>query len=189
MRSQLIALIGIALIVGACRDFPDVAADRALDVAPSTSPTTIGPAPVEPRDAQLPADRDVDDIVFEPVPVPVEPPAPKPQRGLPTPPPNRSGPPAVPPPVDEPVVEEALSNLADRLGIGIDVIDVLDARAVTWRDGSVGCPEPGLAYSQALVPGWLVVLRVDDGSFRYHASENRHPFFCATPEAPLEGAA
>ena len=31
------------------------------------------------------------------------------------------------------------------------------AEAVTWRSGALGCPEPGMAYTQALVEGYHVV--------------------------------
>ena len=91
-------------------------------------------------------------------------------------------------PVTDPRVVAATENLADRLEPGA-VIDVLDAREVTWRDGSVGCPSPDLAYTHALVPGFLVVLRSDDTSYRYHSAGDLMPFLCETPQAPLEGSA
>ena len=38
-------------------------------------------------------------------------------------------------------------------------LKVLSAEAVTWSDGSLGCPEPGMMYTQALVPGYRVQIR------------------------------
>ena len=90
---------------------------------------------------------------------------------------------------DDVRVVAAVSDLAGRLDQSSDAIEVLDARDVTWRDGSVGCPTPGMAYTHALVPGFLVVLRSGDSSYRYHAAGNLMPFLCETPQAPLEGSA
>ncbi|NNC91548.1 MAG: hypothetical protein HKN80_03550 [Acidimicrobiia bacterium] len=83
----------------------------------------------------------------------------------------------------------AIADLAERLNVDATTIEVLDAREVTWRDGSVGCPSRGLAYTQAEVPGYLVVLRAGDTSYRYHAADARAPFLCETPQTPLEGSA
>ena len=38
----------------------------------------------------------------------------------------------------------------------------VSAAAVTWSDGSAGCPEPGMMYTQALVPGYRIVLQAGD---------------------------
>ena len=82
-----------------------------------------------------------------------------------------------------------MADLSERLAVEESTIDVLDARAVTWRNGSVGCPQPDLAYTQALVPGGLIVLRVGDWSYRYHAADGGPFFYCENPQAPLEGGA
>jgi hypothetical protein len=45
------------------------------------------------------------------------------------------------------------------------------AEAVTWADGSIGCPQPGMLYTQALVPGYRIELRAPDGKvLTFHAS-------------------
>ena len=48
-------------------------------------------------------------------------------------------------------------------------ITVVSTDEVTWRDGSIGCPEPGMNYTQALVPGVRVVLELDGVRYEYHA--------------------
>ena len=35
------------------------------------------------------------------------------------------------------------------------------AKAVTWPDSSLGCPSPGVSYTQALVDGLRVIVTVD----------------------------
>jgi hypothetical protein len=32
------------------------------------------------------------------------------------------------------------------------------AESVVWSDGSLGCPEPGMEYTQALVNGYWVIV-------------------------------
>ena len=65
------------------------------------------------------------------------------------------------------------------------------AESVTWSDGSLGCPQPGVMYTQALVPGWRVRLRGPAGEMDYHASLRGAQVLCplgrATP--PVPGAA
>jgi hypothetical protein len=39
-----------------------------------------------------------------------------------------------------------------------------------WSDGALGCPEPGQAYTQAIVDGYQVIIDHNGQSFDYHAS-------------------
>ena len=68
-----------------------------------------------------------------------------------------------PAPVQGPVVttlqsatDAALTDAASRTGIKRTELEVLSAEAVTWSDGSLGCPQPGMMYTQALVPGFRI---------------------------------
>ncbi|MDT0166757.1 hypothetical protein Q9R32_14475 [Actinotalea sp. AC32] len=81
----------------------------------------------------------------------------------------------------------AVADLAARLDVAPEQITVVRADAVTWRDGSMGCPRPGMSYTQALVEGTLVVLEVDGRRYEYHSGGRRAPFLCESPEAPVGG--
>ncbi len=63
--------------------------------------------------------------------------------------------------------------------------------AVTWADGSLGCPRPGMAYTQALVPGWRLIVRDGGRELVYHASRRGQWVSCAAGRArpPVPGAA
>jgi hypothetical protein len=63
--------------------------------------------------------------------------------------------------------------------------------AVTWGDGSLGCPAPGRMYTQALVPGWRFVVRDGERELLYHASRRGHWVQCPKGRAarPLPGDA
>ncbi len=49
--------------------------------------------------------------------------------------------------------------LADHQVTGEPVLQ--SAEAVTWPDSSLGCPSPGVVYTQALVDGMRVIVTVD----------------------------
>jgi len=55
---------------------------------------------------------------------------------------------------------------------------------VVWSDGALGCPQPGLAYTQALVPGWRVRVEVAGAApLTYHASRRGQWLLCPAGRA------
>ena len=154
-------MVAVALVLSACG--PAAVAELAAEpeVPPAAAPPVVAPPIGEAPAVAAPDVRDatpqpIAEPRLIPVPAPAPDPTPKPVRpNLPTPPPSRSAPgvpvPETPPPGiphDDARVAAAVAALADWLGVDAVTIEVLDARRVTWRDGSVGIPAPGLAYSQ-----------------------------------------
>ncbi len=84
----------------------------------------------------------------------------------------------------------AKADLARRLEIPADGIEVLEAKEVTWPDASLGCPEAGMAYAQVLTPGVLIVLTVAGERYRYHGRMGAVPASCPPGRAgqPLPAA-
>jgi hypothetical protein len=84
----------------------------------------------------------------------------------------------------------ARADLERRLAVGktSDPVRVVLAEAVTWPDGAVGCPQPGMTYTMALVPGYRVVFAVGAGAaerrYAYHAGRNGPLAYCANPGSP-----
>ncbi len=76
------------------------------------------------------------------------------------------------------LLDAILVDLAGRLGVSADAIEVVRDEAVVWNDGSLGCPEPGMMYTQALVDGYWVVLEYGDQSYDYRASEGGYFRLC-----------
>lgn len=64
------------------------------------------------------------------------------------------------------------------IGQPLSEVTILEAREVTWSSGAIGCPKPGLSYTQALVDGFLVVLSTKAGLAYYHASGGRPASLC-----------
>jgi hypothetical protein len=63
--------------------------------------------------------------------------------------------------------------------------------AVTWPDGSIGCPRPGQMYTQAVVPGYRVIVTDGTREVIYHASARGYWILCPAGRAfaPLPGGA
>ena len=74
-------------------------------------------------------------------------------------------------------------DLATRLGLTTDEIRVSGATPVSWRSGALGCPKPKMSYTDALVAGIWIVLRVDGTTYRYHAATGGQPFYCPDDRA------
>jgi hypothetical protein len=85
------------------------------------------------------------------------------------------------------MIEAALDDAANRSTTARADIKVTSAEAVTWPDGSLGCPQPGMMYTQALVAGYRIVLQAGEQVLNYHASSRGKPLFCpaARAKAPL----
>ena len=85
------------------------------------------------------------------------------------------------------VTKSALADAAQRTGFEPGALKVLSAEAVTWSDGSLGCPQPGMMYTQALVPGYRVRIQAGEHVLDYHAGRSGQPALCRA-ERSLEPA-
>jgi hypothetical protein len=84
-------------------------------------------------------------------------------------------------PAFQPLVDEAIDDLARRLAIDRSGVAVIEVRAVVWPDGSLGCPRPGMMYPQVQQDGILIRLRAQAREFSYHGGGTRRPFLCENP--------
>ncbi len=72
-----------------------------------------------------------------------------------------------------PQIMRAREDLARRLGVPPGDIRPLAGTQQKFTDGSLGCPEPGKMYSQALVDGWVLTLRHGSRDYTYHTDGER----------------
>lgn len=79
------------------------------------------------------------------------------------------------------LVDIAVKDLAERIGVEQADIKVLQAEFVSWRDSSAGCPKPGYEYMQVITNGSRIVLSAGDRDYHYHSGGNRAPFLCENP--------
>ena len=75
-------------------------------------------------------------------------------------------------------VDLAVADLATRLSIDASGITTISAKGVTWPDGSLGCPQPGMVYTQVTVDGALIELGAGGATYSYHSGGSRAPFLC-----------
>lgn len=87
--------------------------------------------------------------------------------------------------VPEAVLASLLEDAAARTGADPATARILRAEAVTWSDGSLGCPEPDMFYTQALVPGYWVVIELGGQTLDYRVGAHGAFRLC---EQPAPGA-
>lgn len=79
-----------------------------------------------------------------------------------------------------PVIEQATADLAQRLDINDEAVQVLRAESVVWPDASLGCPQPGMNYKQVPEDGALIILQAQGVVYEYHIGGSRGLFLCET---------
>lgn len=97
--------------------------------------------------------------------------------------PDEAAQPTAPPPV-----KAALEDAARQTGIAVASLRVTRLERVTWLDGSLGCPEPDMMYTQALVPGFRIRIEAGGKSLDYHADAGGTVLLCP-PERAVPPAA
>lgn len=153
MRRMLAIALLLAMAVAACGAGDDVTGTT------TGGGGTVGgdqETPIDPTDASLPRNTVPDR--FDPAAQPIE-------GGTPT---------------TGEVPDRILSLLLEDAGTQADgsPYDVVLAEVVVWSDGSLGCPEPDVMYTQALVDGYRVVLQGDEGAIDYRVGQNDFFFRC-----------
>ena len=82
----------------------------------------------------------------------------------------------------EHLLAPVLADAARRTGQPVGDLVVEGAWRRTWSDGALGCPQPGMYYTQALVPGWQVLLRAGEQTLDYRLSDRGVFFPCEDAE-------
>lgn len=73
--------------------------------------------------------------------------------------------------VPQQIIDQIRAEASTATPAAPETIEVALAEAVLWSDGSLGCPQPGMAYTQALVEGYRVVLEADGELLDYRTSQ------------------
>lgn len=87
------------------------------------------------------------------------------------------------------MTEAALDEAARQTKLDRARLKVISAEAVTWPDGSLGCPRPDMAYTQALVPGYRIRVQAGAEVLDFHASRRGQLVLCppARSTEPVAG--
>lgn len=55
---------------------------------------------------------------------------------------------------------------------------LVSATSVTWDSGALGCPQPGMSYTQALVDGMQVIVEADGKTYDFRFGRGDSPVLC-----------
>ena len=91
--------------------------------------------------------------------------------------PSASVPSGSPVSVPEAKLQAIRTDLAGR-GVNADQLEVVSAESVTFNDGSLGCPQPGVQYTQAQVDGMRVVVSAGGTNYDYRFGNTDSPHLC-----------
>jgi hypothetical protein len=79
------------------------------------------------------------------------------------------------------IVDPIVADAAARLSVDPAAVSIVSAQAETFSDGSLGCPEMGVMYTQALVDGYHVVVAANGTQLDYRGSVPGEFRLCKNP--------
>jgi hypothetical protein len=78
-------------------------------------------------------------------------------------------------------VDQARQAAATKAGVTLADVTVSSVTAVNWPTSALGCPQPGIMYSQLVTPGYKIVVSANGQSFEYHSDRGSHVVTCPAP--------
>jgi hypothetical protein len=139
--------------VSAEQSQPQPAADTRPQKGPIQEPT-INPPESDSNPPQLPAPTVGSIVITNTTATPVSP--------------ESSASALTPTPALQELAEKAKADLADRLKVSIDQIDLLKIVPAKWPYDSVGCPLPDGGSIDTSTPGYQILLNANDEQYMYH---------------------
>lgn len=76
-----------------------------------------------------------------------------------------------------------VADAAKRFNVAESAVVLARAERLTWSDGALGCPEPGVAYTQVLVAGFRVDATTSAGTLTYHTDSRGSVVSCGVRSA------
>ena len=65
------------------------------------------------------------------------------------------------------ILDPILNEAAALANVAPEQLVIVRAETAVWNDGSLGCPETGMQYTQALVNGYWVVIEADGKKYDF----------------------
>jgi hypothetical protein len=78
------------------------------------------------------------------------------------------------------VLDPVVAEVARLASVPIDQVIVVSAEDVTFPDGSLGCPQPGMVYTQALVDGYKIVAEAGGKTYDFRGTGSTFRLCTAT---------
>lgn len=91
--------------------------------------------------------------------------------------------------VPQEILDNLMADMATRAEADLNEFTIRRAEQVVFPDGSLGCPEPGQAYTMALVNGYVVEIEVDGDVYDYRITDKGFFKLCESKRrfVPVEG--
>ena len=86
------------------------------------------------------------------------------------------------------LLAQIIADAAERAGVSDSDLTVIRDESVIWNDGSLGCPEPGVMYTQALVDGYWIVVAIGGIEYDYRVGAKGGFKLCSRPLPPSESS-
>jgi hypothetical protein len=80
------------------------------------------------------------------------------------------------------VIDPVVAEVARLAGVPVTEVTVISAEEVTFPDGSLGCPVPGMSYTQALVDGYKIVAEAGGKTYDFRGTGSTFRL-CTNPTA------
>ena len=77
------------------------------------------------------------------------------------------------------------ADLAQRLSVSAEQINVVESVEVEWSDSSLDCPQPDMLYTQVITPGYRILLEVNGQTYEYHSNRDTHFVYCENLVPPI----
>jgi hypothetical protein len=78
----------------------------------------------------------------------------------------------------QPAVDAALQDAAAHLAVTLVDLKVDQVQSRQWGDSSLGCPKPGIMYSQIVTPGFLILITGAGKQLEYHTDARGRVVLC-----------
>ena len=78
----------------------------------------------------------------------------------------------------ENLVQMAKEDLAQRVSISTNQINLVEATEAEWSDSSLDCPQPEMSYLQVITPGYRILLEANGAQYEYHSNRDTYVIYC-----------
>jgi hypothetical protein len=158
MNTRWILLISLLLLaLGSCDGSSQAAVKQSPYVAPLDSPSQepiSGPSKSDPSLPQLPAPAVGSVVITNTTATPISS--------------ANSASALTPGPILQSLAQLARQDLANRLNVSLDKIDLMKVVPARWPYDSVGCPLPNVESIDTNTPGYQILLNANDQVYMYH---------------------
>ena len=83
-----------------------------------------------------------------------------------------------PEPIVQSLILRAKTSLAAKINTSVDRITLSEVNAVQWTDSSLGCPRPGVTYTEVITPGYQIQLEAEGKVFIFHTDNRDRVILC-----------